>query len=98
MENSEVQKRLMFDADIKVCIIVILNFIVMSEEEAYNLGIVDIPSATNKDSKLAEFGYDYITFTQYLANGEKLWDKCVTEFFWDKDKCLKFFINKLKSY
>lgn len=98
MKDTNRVQFIMSDKDIKICIILLLNFMVVSDFEVDKLQNFNVPSNENMTTKLLEFGYDMCTFVEYLAGDEKLWNESPREFFRDHDKCLKFLIEKLNLY
>ena len=83
--------------EIVKCIVVIINFLIISDDEVEKIKDFNTPSHLQMNDTLRRFGHDMISFTEYLS-GEKLWEFSPKEFFQDSKKTLKFFTEKLNFY
>ena len=78
------------------CIISVMNFLVLSEDEFNEQKNFRTNSSTSMDKTLGKYGYDMISFTEHLSD-VKLWENSPREFFSDDERCLSFFISKLNQ-
>jgi hypothetical protein len=79
------------------CIISVMNFLVLSDDEVNEQKRFNTESNNIMMKTLGKYGYDMISFTEHLSD-ENLWENSPKEFFSDDEKCLSFFISKLNQY
>lgn len=79
------------------CIISVMNFLVLSDDEVNEQKRINTESNNMMMKTLGKYGYDMISFTEHLSD-ENLWENSPKEFFSDDEKCLSFFISKLNQY
>lgn len=79
------------------CIVSVMNFLVLSDDELNEQKRFDTDSNNMMMKTLGKYGYDMISFTKHLSD-DKLWEQSPKEFFSDDERCLSFFISKLNEY
>jgi len=92
MKNTTMKKE-----DYIKCIISIMSFLVLSDDEYNELKHFNTDSNNVMMKTLEKYGYDMVSFTEHLSK-DKLWEHSPKEFFSNDEKCLSFFISKLNSY
>lgn len=78
------------------CIVSIMNFIVISDDEFKEENNFNTASNKRMIKILENFGYDMLSFTESLSD-EKLWMDSPKEFFSDHDKAISFLSSKLND-
>jgi hypothetical protein len=79
------------------CIISVMNFLVLSDDEVNEEKRFDTESNNMMMKTLGKYGYDMISFTEHLS-GENLWENSPKEFFMDDERCLFFsYLNLINS-
>ena len=84
-------------ADYLKCIVSIMNFLLLCDDEINEQKHFNTESGNNMEKTLEMYGYDMISFTEHISD-EKLWEKSPKEFFSDNERYLSFFISKLNEY
>ena len=79
------------------CIVSVMNFLVLSDDEVNEQKRFDTESNNMMMKTLGKYGYDMISFTEHLS-GDKLWKESPKEFFSNDENRLSFFISKLNEY
>ena len=86
----------MKENDMLKCTVVILNFLLLSDDEYDELKIFNTPSNVMMTGTLAKYDMNMVSFTEFVTKEfklERLWNVSAREFFSDKNKSINFFTD-----
>lgn len=78
------------------CIVVIMNFLIISDDEYSENNDIGSESNLRMMRVLAEYGYGMVSFTEHIAD-EPLWMNSPKEFFSNYKLSIDFYIKKLNE-
>lgn len=87
----------MKNSDYIKCILSIITFIIISDDEVNETHSFITNSSTNMTAILGKHGFGVISFTQHISLGTKLWENSPTEFFSDHERVISFLWKNSKS-